>query len=230
MKAKERKQARALRHRGWSVRAIAKRLHCAKGSVSEWVRDIPLTDEQIARLKSNQDKGRANAANHPNSPKQKWTRIRCDIMRAAEEEVPRKFSRLALKIVGTALYWAEGYKATVNMVSFSNSDPAMVSLMMKFFREVCRVPEEKFRGAVHIHPHLNRVRSVKFWSEVSNIPIAQFHKVHIGISRASKHKRDTLPLGTFRIVVCDARLLSKIKGWMRRLEQWGGLRAISSVG
>ncbi|MDD5255480.1 MAG: hypothetical protein PHR11_05460, partial [Candidatus Omnitrophica bacterium] len=82
------------------------------------------------------------------------------------------------------------------------------------------VPENKFRGMVHIHPHLNREQAETFWSKTSRIPLKQFHKTQFGISRASKHKRDSLPLGTFRIVVCDTRLKSKIQGWINGIEEW----------
>ena len=53
------------------------------------------------------------------------------------------------------LYWAEGGKTRKGMVRFSNSDPEMIKIMMAFFRKVCNAPKEKFRGYIHIHPHLN---------------------------------------------------------------------------
>ncbi|MFA5063301.1 MAG: hypothetical protein WC578_04455 [Candidatus Omnitrophota bacterium] len=230
MRTEERIRARKFRTQGLSLREICGRIKCSKSSVSGWVRDIPLTTEQIARLKLKQDKGRANAANHPNSPKQVWVRIRSDIITSAVKEIPAIPSGLALKIVGTALYWGEGYKAVDNMVSFSNSDPQMIALMMKFFKEICKVPKVKFRGATHIHPHLDKIKSEKFWVKVSGIPLTQFHKTQFGVSRVSKQKRDSLPLGTFSIIICDARLQSKIKGWIKGLEAWINIRAVSSVG
>ena len=230
MRAIERKKARDLRTQGLSLREISEQLDCAKSSISDWVRDIPLTPEQIERLELKQDKARAKAANHPNSPKQKWERIRNNIINSAAKEIPSQYSLSALKLIGAVLYWAEGYKATVNMVNFSNSDPKMIALMMQFFRRICNVSDSKFRGLVHIHPHLNKDKAEKFWSGVSGIPLKQFHKTQFGISRVSKHKRDTLPLGTFRIVICDTRLLSKIRGWIEGIEKWVDFRALSSVG
>lgn len=230
MKAKERIEARKLRLQGFSIREIAERIQCAKSSVSEWVNDISLTSKQIERLKDKQDRARAKAANHPNSPKHKWAVIRDSIAEAAKKEIPCECSQDMLKIIGSALYWAEGYKASKNMINFSNSDPAMVALMMRFFREVCRVPEKKFRGLVHIHPHLDVQRAEKFWSDISGIPVRQFHKTQFGVSRASKHKRDTLPLGTFRIVVCDTRLKAKIKGWIEGIEKWDKIGAVGAIG
>ena len=226
MKAKERKFARKLRRTGWSVRAIAQRTGCSKSSISTWVQDIPLTSQQIAQLKSNQDRGRAKAANHPNSPKQVWSKIRSDIMQSAAKEISSTLSPYALKIVGTMLYWAEGYKLGNNIVNFSNSDPTLICLMMCYFRNVCKVPESKFRGAIHIHPHLNKEVALRYWSKISGIPLEQFHKVQTGVSRASKGKRDTLPLGTFNIVISDTRLKSRIKGWINGSKKW----ADSSVG
>lgn len=230
MRAIERKKARELRAQGLSLREIAERIECAKSSISDWVRDIPLTSEQIERLELKQDRARAKAVNHPNSPKQVWAKIRNDIIEDTTREIPPKSSIFMLKLIGSALYWAEGYKATVNMVTFTNSDPYMIVLLMKFFREVCEVPEHKFRGSLHIHPHLNKEKARKFWSKITYIPLRQFHKTHFGISRASKNKKDTLPLGTFGIVICDTRLRAKIDGWIKGIKKWIYPRALSSVG
>ena len=226
MRAAEKRQARKLRVRGYSLREIAQKINCPKSSISGWVQGISLTPKQVARLKKNQDQARAKAANHPNSPKQTWSRLRNEIIETAAHEIHKKYSQYELKIVGTALYWAEGYKISKNMVNFSNSDPGMVTLMMQFFREICVVPENKFRGAINMHPHLDEEKAIVFWSKISKISSKQFHKTQFGISKASKQKRDTLPFGTFRIVVCDARLQSRLKGWAQGINNW----AVSSVG
>lgn len=230
MRDRDRIETRKLRQSGYSIREICQHINCAKSSISNWVRDIPLTKIQKERFRSNQDKGRVKAANHPNSPKQVWSTIRRDIISSAIQEIPRTYSIDILKIIGSALYWAEGYKSTVNMVSFSNSDPRMIAIMMRFFREVCRVPEEKFRGAVHLHPHRNIDNAVLFWSRITGISIKQFHKTQTTVSRASKQKRDTLPVGTFKIIICDARLQSRIKGWIEGLCNWIDVRAVGAIG
>ena len=229
MKKHKKQQARQLRQRGWSVRSITKELGCSKSSVSRWVRDITLTEGQIAKLRNNQDRARAKAANHPNSPKQFWLRKRQAIERNAAGQIPANCSLKTLCIVGSALYWAEGYKAGVNMVNFSNSDPQMIKLMMRFFREVCGVPSSRFRGALHLHPHLDENKARKFWAQASGIPLKQFHKTQFAVSKASKNKRDTLPSGTFRIVIADTSLRSKINGWIKGLEIWANKRAVGAA-
>jgi hypothetical protein len=221
MKSAERKIARNLRIKGWSLRAISSEIKCAKSSVSKWIQDIPLTYQQVRRLKSNQDIGRAKAANHPNSPKKKWEKIRFETIQSAAKEIPSSCSNNELKYLGAALYWAEGYKASRSAFVFSNSDPGMIKIMRAFLNKVCRVPHSKFRGKVQIHPHLDSENAMKYWSKISGIPISQFHKTLFSLSRAGMGKRDTLPLGTFNIIISDVILCSKIKGWVEGIKKWG---------
>lgn len=230
MKNLEREKARELRRKGYSLRTISSGLGCSKSSISLWIRDIPLTREQIRRLRTNQEKGRARAANHPNGPKAKWEAIRREVAKEAAYDIPRRCSREKLRLVGTALYWAEGYRASRNVVSFTNSDPKMVRLMIDFFKKVCKVASTKFRAGVHLHPHLNGKKAERFWSKVSGIPLSQFHRIQSAVSRASKQKRDTLPYGTFKIIICDTRLQSRIKAWIEGLSRWSLVGANSSAG
>jgi len=220
MRVEEKKRARLLRSKGWSLRAIADEIKCSKSLVSKWISDIQLTNEQIKKLKDNQDRGRAKAAQHPNSSRAKWEKIRSDIKNASRQDISKKCSNEVLRIVGAALYWAEGYNASRNEIIFANTDPRMIKLMMLFFRKVCKVPEAKFRGKVCIHPHLNIKDAEKYWSNISNIPLKQFNKPLLAVSRASQGKRDTLPMGTFSILMGDVYTCSKIKGWIEGLSDW----------
>ncbi len=129
-----------------------------------------------------------------------------------------------MKLIGVSLYWAEGYKANSwRTVCFANSDPYMISLMMRWFREICEVKEDKFRLKLQTHNN-TAVRNIEtFWSEITGIPLSQFTKPTIKISKSSKLKRgNTLPYGTIQIRVSETKLLTKIRGWIR------GLGALSS--
>jgi transcriptional regulator with XRE-family HTH domain len=220
MRYQERLEARRIRREeGLSIGAIAKLLHCSKSSVSEWVRDIPLTSEQIAKLMS-RERASEIAASHTNAPKQKFGVERADIEASAVRDVGL-IDKDRLRIIGAALYWAEGAKDR-NMVAFVNSDPNMIRLMMRFFREVCNVEETNFRGSLNIHPHLDVESALVFWSSVTGIPISQFYKTQLAVSKASVHHRaDRLPKGTFRISISDTRLCCKIRGWIRGLYKIG---------
>src|SRR5262245_11876478 len=118
MKAKKelRYEARAMRTDGMAVRDIAKKLGVSKGSVSTWVRDIILTDEQVEALKARQRRYAGQNAGSQTNRKKFMEK------RRAYQEIGREKAREGrpLHMAGCMLYWAEGAK-TKNSVNFVNS-------------------------------------------------------------------------------------------------------------
>jgi len=219
MRLKEKKLARKLRKQGWSINEIYRKLGVAKGSVSLWVRDIELTKKQKQELskkgvkKEVIEKRRETRLKRENAKRQ-------IIIDKARKEI-NNLSKKELKLIGAALYWAEGSKSQRGTVQFSNSDPKSVQVMMRFFKEICEVPKGKFRGHIFLHPHLNTERAEKYWHNISGIPLNQFYKTSKQQSKASKGKKDTLPFGTFSIQICSTELFLKIKGWIEKLYKLG---------
>ncbi len=217
MKLEEKILARKLRVEGFSLNEIITKTGFAKGSVSIWVRDIELTKEQKSRLS-------AKGFNREAIEQRRTTRLtrenarRQIIIDSAIKEIGG-ISEETLKFIGIALYWAEGGKTKRGLVRLSNGDPKIIRVAMEFFRRICKVPESKFRGYIHIHPHLSVKSAESYWSSVSGIPLLQFYKTYSKINRSSQNKRDTLPFGTFDITICDTQLFLKIKGWIEGLYQ-----------
>ncbi len=214
MKLEQKQKAIALRKKGLSISSIASELHVSKSSVSTWVRDVEMSKNILDKIRS-----RSHTA--AVVERRRMTRIkkeeayRSDIIRKAKSEI-RHLSPEELLLVGTALYWGEGSKKKRGMVEFTNSDPRMIKFMKYFLREVCAVPEDKFRGHVYLHAHLSPHKAEAYWSGVSNIPLTQFHKTSIQKNK-KKLQKDTLPFGTFAIVVCDTKLKLTIMGWIEGL-------------
>jgi len=217
MKLESQKLAIKLRKKGWSLNEICKKQNLAKGSVSKWVRDVKLSPAQIEIINK---KGR----NKKTIEKRRLTRIknaeqkREEIILKADKEI-KKLSNRDLFLIGITLYWAEGRKASGGVVQFSNSDPRTIKIMIKFFMEVCGVSPTKFRGYIHIHPHLDAKKAERYWSLVSGIPLNQFYKTYRKQNKSSKNKKNSLPFGTFDINICDTNLFLKIKGWINGISR-----------
>ncbi|MEX0877761.1 MAG: hypothetical protein WDZ40_02750 [Candidatus Spechtbacterales bacterium] len=215
MKLEEKRKARELRKKGWSIREITKELGVAKGSVSVWVRDIELTKKQKQKLSKNRvsfevvEQRRQTRLKNENARRQR-------IIDSAKDEI-KKLSKNDLFLVGVSLYWGEGAKTRRSGVQFSNSDPEMIRIIVKFFREVCNVPTDKLIGRIHIHPHLDFKKAEGYWSNVSGIPLTQFYKTYRKPNKSSKNKKDTLPHGTFDIIICNTELFLKLQGWREKL-------------
>ncbi len=210
MKHIEKSQAIKLREKGHSLNYIASKIGVSKSSVSLWVKDVKLNSIQLNNLKN-------NAFTTSAIEKRREARLlseekkRIEIINSAKNDI-NKITHYQLLLIGTMLYWAEGGK-TQRMVRFSNGDPRMIQIMMRFFREICKVPENKFRGYIHIHQHLDTKKAEKYWSKQTNIPLNQFYKTYNKPNKSSTNKKNTLPYGVLDVYVLDVKLFLKITGW-----------------
>ena len=213
MKKIEKQLAQDLRKKGWSMNEIQRDLKVSKSSVSLWVRDIKLTKKQKQKLSKKGIKKEVieKRRNTRMVRENKRRQLVVDVAKKDIEEISEK----DLFIIGTVLYWAEGGKTIRGIVRVANGDPLLIKVMMKYFRDICKVPEAKFRGHIHIHHHLDARKAEIYWSKISRIPLRQFHKTYNKLNKSSKNKKDTLPYGTFEIYVCNTELFLKIKGWTK---------------
>ena len=216
MKTSEQRKPKQLRACGMSMGAIASKLGVSKSSVSYWLRNITLTQKQRTKLNQNAHSidaiEKRRIARVANTQKK-----RALLMREAALEVPT-LSQNMLWCVGVALYWGEGGK-TQQTARLANSDPAVIRTTMRFFRECCKVDEGKFRGHVHTFSHQNAKGAEHYWSSVSGLPTNKFYKTYVKKSIASKHKRDSLPYGTFQIYVHDTSFFFRMMGWIEKIKE-----------
>ncbi len=202
-----------LRSDGLSYREIMQKIpfSISKSTISEWCKDIGLTPEQKARL----DKLFEDGSYRGRLLGSKATRL----ARAKEVEKIKERARLEIlslnadefKLMGLMLYWAEGNKK--RRVGVSNSDPELIRFMMKWFRGICGVPDEKFKIYLNIHSGQDEVKIKRFWSDIINLPVSQFGKSYIK-KEGTGHRKNILYHGTIKIEICNKDLLYKIQGWI----------------
>lgn len=212
VRLQDRISARELRRHGLSFTEIISRIpNLSKGTLNGWLKDIELTPKQKRRLlekmKIGADKARLKGAftNH-----QKRVKLTEYIINEARKEIKRgTVDNFCL--AGLMLYWAEGDK-TQERVGFTNADPLMVQFMMRWFRNICEVPETKFRIALSIITLHNRDDAERFWTQITGVSLSQFNKTRIKPT-SLKGKRNPSYMGTCRIIVSNKGLFRKIKGW-----------------
>jgi len=176
-KSRQKIKARQLRKQGRSIKEIAKLLNISKGSASIWCRDIELTKRQTEALYQNMLKGnyagRIKGARMQKERKEK--KIRYYIEKGLKEI--SKLNKRELFIAGLALYWGEGSKKNP-ATNFYNSDPLIIKFMIKWFKEIFHIEDNRFLMYVTINKaHRKRlIKVIKYWSEITSIPVAQFRK------------------------------------------------------
>ena len=189
MKILERNKAIELRKRGGTFNEILREIPVSKGSLSYWLRDIKLTRKQLARIEYKNELIKDNFIRFNELRKKQSEDNKRIVVNYAIKEI-ECISERELKLIGIALYWAEGYNkdSSWETVSFTNSNPEMIKLIMAWFRLICKVSDGKFRIRIQGHALEKIKESEKYWSQITNIPLVQFTKPYIRISPTSKKK------------------------------------------
>jgi len=217
MKTAERELARRMRrYEGRSIKEIARLLHVSRSSVSLWVRDIALSDEQHAALQArNGLHERQRLANAAMSAKARIRRV------AAQDDGRRRAKQAdKLYVIGCMLYWAEGSRNR-NKLVFTNSDPEMLRVFVNFLRCAFGVPDGRIRLTCNLFAdHAERQRQIEdFWLEVAGLPRGSLCKSTVNhYSPYTKKKRtNKLPYGTCRVVINSTELAQTIYGSIQEL-------------
>lgn len=132
-------------------------------------------------------------------------------------------SKRELMLLGAALYWAEGYKnfgdgirnkkKVYPHISFSNSDPSMIIIFLRFLKEILQISKEKVWARAMLYPGIDPTKAITYWQKVTGLPLKNF-RYYIALSRASSGKRpkNLLPYGTLQLRIQSRPDFFKIKG------------------
>lgn len=217
MKVEEKKHAILLRQQGKSMNEIVHLVGVSKASVSLWVRDVMLTEQQKSGLTA---RGRSRES----IEKRRIARIQntknrdLEVIRAAKNEIDA-ISKRDLWMFGIALYLGEGGKTNRGTVCIASSDPEIMQIAIRFFKEICTVPDYKLRGQIHAYENADIEKIESHWSTILGIPRTQFYKTYTKQSIASKQKRKTTPYGTFELNIHDTTLYLKIMAWIEKVKE-----------
>lgn len=213
-----------MRRLGHSYAEILKVVQVSKSTLSLWLREIELTSSQQKKLLLGRARSRYMGAKAQQRKRVENTKI---IIESAKKEF-QILMKNPLFLSGLSLYWAEGDKNSLERVKFTNADSAMIQLMMHWFREICKVPEKKFRIALHVHDLHIRPHVKRYWSKLTRISESRFHKIYVKPS-SLRQRRNILYNGTCGIVVNDRRLFRRIVGWRLGLLDHFGISPRSST-
>lgn len=201
-----------LREEGNSYSEIKNVVNVSKSTLSRWLKDVELTEKQKTRLSSLQVTAYLSAKKKRDASVEHHEKIKEEAEKEADKLAKNQFF-----VAGLMLYWAEGSKNT-GSVQFSNSDPTMIKIMMRWFRKFCVVPENKFRIGLIVHSLHIKENYLNFWQKVTSVPLKQFHRPYIKPSIFTNRK-NKLYEGTCKIVIHNRELLSKIIGWKNCVEK-----------
>ncbi len=214
VKRETRARACELRRQGHSIKEIAEALEVSRSSVSVWVRDIVLTNEQLQVLK---DRQRLWGAQNAGAKHNRTNALAQREQFQAEGRSQAKSGSM-LHLMGCMLYWAEGAKGR-NGINFVNADPNMLRLFAQFLREELFVLDSEI--VIYIHTHTQDAieieRIVAYWLDLLMLPRSALRKVLF--KQGSDTRRNVLQNGVCSLRVYRTDLVQHIFG---AIQEYGG--------
>jgi hypothetical protein len=167
-----------MRKEGRSYREIRAVVPVSKSTLSLWLRDVPLTEEQQRALdlrgpsatRASAEAARANA-----------TRRRSTVQSQAKAQITH-LSESELFVAGVVAYWAEGSKNKPwrhgQGTIFINSDPGLVQLFLRWLA-LLGIEPDQLRFRLMIHESADITGSLRHWSRVVGAPSESFGKTQL---------------------------------------------------
>lgn len=211
-----REKATILRDQGFSYNMIKAELGVSISTMSYWFSDRPFTpsQEMIKRIKLGSLK---NATVRHNNRVKETTRL----VYEGSKEVGELSDR-DLWMLGLGIYIGEGSKS-IESVRIVNSDPAVIKIAIRWFRESCHLTTQNLIISLSLYPDNDVEESIKYWQAVTGLPRENFRKTQIDAREQKKQsRRGKLPYGTVQIRVKSngdpdkgVALFRKIRGWTK---------------
>jgi AcrR family transcriptional regulator len=202
-KARELRQEKAL-----TIDEIAQRLAVGRTTVFYWVGDMPRPTRCTRR------KGRAHQLGS-RAMQRRYQRMREEYYELGAWEFPRLCREPAFRDF-VCMYMAEGFKRNRNTVALANSDPAIIVLAARWFREFSN---RKLGYQVQHHADQDLELLKTFWGETLSVDpeLIQFQRK----SNSSQLRRRTWRCrhGVLTVRTNDTYFRARLEGWMTRLKE-----------
>lgn len=168
-------EAIRMRKEGFNFLEIAKKLDVSKSTVANWCNEIGMSKQLMIRLeeRSHDARMRGRMAGATANREARNQRVN-EAREWAKRVIGSRLSERDSLCLGIGLYWGEGTKG--RKLNFSNSNPAILMFIMKWF-ELFGVAPTDFQVRIFINEsHRDRYSKVKkFWTETLRVPPQQFY-------------------------------------------------------
>lgn len=189
-----RDRALDLRKKGYLLTEISSELGIAISTLHGWLKgeqfsvaEMKVIDNRLWKIKQSQYQVMNKARQIKRIERE------AHIVHQAEATINEiKLSKVHRQLLCAVFFWCEGGKDISSGWQFINSDPIMVKTFLTLLRTSFEVDESKFRALVHLHDYHDVELQQDYWSEITQISRAQFHKPFLKM-HTGKQKRIAYP-------------------------------------
>jgi hypothetical protein len=211
-----------LRRSGKSYGEIKDLVSVSKSSLSLWLRNIPLTSDQVGRIKSK--KGQAVEKFRETMKLKRQKRLQDYYKEQSKIYLP--MTERELYYAGLFLYWGEGNKASRNTVSISNTDPDVLKFSLLWMVRCLKIPKYVIKVALHLYQDMNIESELSYWSKELGIPRRCFNKPYIKKTLRTSIDQKGFGHGTCNLIVQNTVIKEKLLMLIRSIADYYSQKAI----
>lgn len=214
-----------LRLQGYTYGQIKRelKLDLAKSTLSDWLKNLPLSKEQLSLLSKNRDNSRDIRIEKFRQTARNKKILRLTNIFNEQKKKLLPISERELLIAGLFLYWGEGSKYR-GRVAISNTDPKVIQFALYWMDKSLKIPKTKMRILLHLYSDMNIQKETDFWAKMLNIPVEQFSKPYIKNTTRRGLTYKSFGHGTCNLVCCDSALAEKIAMSIKALAEYCGAK------
>lgn len=173
-------QVISMRQKGMSYSQIKEKVQVSKGTLSLWLRDLPLSQKRIVELR---DKSPKRIESYRNTMQKKRDARFQEAYKKSEAQI-KKLSKRELFLFGLALYWGEGGKTKKTELSMSNTDPSVLKYFLVWLQQL-GADISKVRVRLQLYSDMNEKKELIYWRKELALSKEVFKKSYIKNSKQS---------------------------------------------
>lgn len=203
----DRRRAIELRLTGQTYSSIRTALNVNKSTLSDWLKNIPLTKEQIEKISR-------DTVAHRVETYIKNTRIRRERIFGNYCSDQKKkllpLSKQELLIAGLFLYLGEGSKSRRSLIQITNSDPSIIKFSIHWVVNALGIDKDKLKVQLHLYKDMDIGDEVSFWLQATGLKREQIIKPYIKKTTSLKINHPSFGHGTCSLYTCNAVIKDEI--------------------
>lgn len=193
----------ALRKEGKSYSQIKAIVPVAKSTLSVWLEHMPLSKEQMVLLR---DKNPVRIEKYRRTCALRREKVLECAYGLASKQIG-KITKRELYVSGFFLYWGEGTKRYDTTTTFTNTDPHMIRIFVKWIG-MLGVPKRALRVKLHIYSDMDESRTIDYWCKEVGFNRSQFKKTYVKESALSgiTYTKGVYGHGTCNVIYSNRQL------------------------
>ena len=165
--------------------AIRKLVKVSKGTLSLWLKDLPLSDKRILELRREAwSRGIASRELFRQTMQKKREARELAVYKKQKKRLAR-LSQQTLYVAGLMLYLAEGGKQDPYSICLANTDPQIIQFFTWWMENFFHVSRRQMKAQLHLYESMNISKEKTFWCRALGFTRKQFYKDQVRKLRPS---------------------------------------------